>query len=296
METLLVRGHKNNVILEYHESRDLPKYEPLARTYKHFLWSPTTAVTNPRMVIEALRQEFIDKGGILLLGKEIDAKPDGTIHWQNEQIHARHIVNCAGNQADRMAHIMSVGTEYSMIPFLGNYRSIPEEQLPLRTLVYPIPHTLNPFLGVHFTLTVDGKVKIGPSSMPVLGREQYSPQTSWNVRDASRIASSLTQFLLGNPNNFLKLIQSEIPKLNTQVLVRNASFMVPLATTIKRWKKMPPGIRSQLLHLPTRTLEQDFVVLPGEHSTHILNAVSPGWTSSIPFASWVTNEFILENL
>jgi hypothetical protein len=34
-------------------------------------------------------------------------------------------------------------------------------------------------------------------------------------------------------------------------------------------------------------LEMDFVVRPGERSTHVLNAVSPAWTSSLAVADYV---------
>jgi hypothetical protein len=31
----------------------------------------------------------------------------------------------------------------------------------------------------------------------------------------------------------------------------------------------------------------DFVVRDGERSTHVLNAVSPAWTSSLAMAEWI---------
>ena len=37
-------------------------------------------------------------------------------------------------------------------------------------------------------------------------------------------------------------------------------------------------------------LEQDFVVRNFLNSTHILNAVSPGWTSAIPFGKYVAEK------
>jgi hypothetical protein len=36
----------------------------------------------------------------------------------------------------------------------------------------------------------------------------------------------------------------------------------------------------------------DFVVEGDQHSTHLLNAVSPGWTCSIPFASHVVDRIV----
>jgi hypothetical protein len=48
-----------------------------------------------------------------------------------------------------------------------------------------------------------------------------------------------------------------------------------------------PGIRAQLFDLRERRLEMDFVVEGDEKSTHVLNAVSPAWTSAITFAKFV---------
>ena len=47
------------------------------------------------------------------------------------------------------------------------------------------------------------------------------------------------------------------------------------------------GVRAQLLHVPSGKLEMDFVVRPGEQSTHVLNPVSPAWTSSFAMAEWI---------
>jgi L-2-hydroxyglutarate oxidase LhgO len=57
-----------------------------------------------------------------------------------------------------------------------------------------------------------------------------------------------------------------------------------------------PGIRAQLLNKNTLELVQDFVVQGDEDSIHILNAVSPAFTSSIPFASWVVDKYVLKTM
>lgn len=54
------------------------------------------------------------------------------------------------------------------------------------------------------------------------------------------------------------------------------------------------GVRAQLLHLSSGRLEMDFVVRGDEHSTHVLNAVSPAWTGSLAFAEHVTTELMPE--
>lgn len=56
----------------------------------------------------------------------------------------------------------------------------------------------------------------------------------------------------------------------------------------RRWGK--PGLRVQLIDVRTHRLEMDFVVEGDEHSFHVLNAVSPAFTCSMPFAQHVCQQ------
>jgi L-2-hydroxyglutarate oxidase LhgO len=102
--------------------------------------------------------------------------------------------------------------------------------------------------------------------------------------------------VLGQTHDVSNLLTTELPKLSRKALVREASLLVPSAGKIKDWKSRPPGIRAQLIDTKSGQLKQDFVVLPGANSTHVLNAVSPGWTSAIPFGRWIAKEKVLPQL
>jgi L-2-hydroxyglutarate oxidase LhgO len=175
-----------------------------------------------------------------------------------------------------------------MLPFMGVYRSTEEKNLPLQRLVYPVPHPINPFLGVHFTLTLDHKVKIGPTAIPIAGREQYAFRQGWSGSDILQALKGMTSLIRGESHDFGAILKSEWPKIIQSLLVRESTDLVPTANTVKKWHRKPPGIRAQLVHLPTGKLEQDFVVKGLANSTHVLNAVSPGWTSSIPFGHYLS--------
>jgi hypothetical protein len=56
----------------------------------------------------------------------------------------------------------------------------------------------------------------------------------------------------------------------------------------KTWGKS--GIRAQLLDIKKQELEMDFVVEGDDRSMHILNAVSPAFTCSIPFSEYISKE------
>ncbi len=203
-------------------------------------------------------------------------------------------MNAAGAQADRISRKIKIGTEYAMLPFMGVYRATPEKNLPLKCLVYPVPHQINPFLGVHFTLTADHKVKIGPTAIPIAGREQYSFFEGWSGSDIGQALKGIASLVKSDVHDFGSILKIEWPKVIELFLVKVSTELVPMAGMVKDWKRKPPGIRAQLVHLPTGRLEQDFIVQTSNNVTYILNAVSPGWASAIPFGRWIAQTVLQE--
>lgn len=293
LETLFERGIKNGVDLEIRDVSELNKFEPLATTHERFLWSPTTAVSDPHAILDAMRIEFELMGGTIHYNSKILLRQAGNeIIDGSGRFDANQIINAAGAQADRVSRAVGVGTEYAMLPFMGVYRATAEKNLPLRRLVYPVPHPVNPFLGVHFTLTLDHKVKIGPTAIPIAGREQYSFLSGWSGSDIAQSLKGMSSLIHGEAHDFGMIVKSEWPKVIQKFLIKESLELVPTAIHAKEWHKKPPGIRAQLVHLPTGKLEQDFVFERKLNSTHVLNAVSPGWTSCLPFGKWIAKSVL----
>ena len=67
---------------------------------------------------------------------------------------------------------------------------------------------------------------------------------------------------------------------------------MPESQHVRGWEKLSPGIRSQLVDMKSGELVTDFIIEGDEHSTHVLNAVSPGWTAAIPFGRHVAQRVI----
>jgi L-2-hydroxyglutarate oxidase len=297
IDTLFQRGLANGVDLELHPEEKLKDFEPLAITHRRFMWSPNTGISDSRAIIQAMLDEFLSLGGLIVFNHKIKLEEhDGEILDSENQFKFRYLVNAAGAQADRISRSVGIGTEYAMVPFMGVYRATSEKNLPLRRLVYPVPHPINPFLGVHFTLTIDGKAKIGPTAIPIAGREQYSLMTGWSGSDLAQALKGIKSLVSGDSHDFGAILKSEWPKVIEKLLVKESTELVPSAGTVRDWQKKPPGIRAQLVHLPTGKLEQDFIVTSHANATHILNAVSPGWTSSIPFGRHVAQEYVLPGI
>jgi L-2-hydroxyglutarate oxidase len=293
LDTLFERGIKNGVDIELKLAEELKSYEPLAETHERFLWSPTTGVSDPKAINEALLRDFILLGGKIDFGTKVRLiQKNSEVFDESNYYDAKHFINSTGAQSDRIARKVGVGLEYAMLPFMGVYRATEEKNLPLQRLVYPVPHPINPFLGVHFTLTVDRKVKIGPTAIPIAGREQYSLTQGWSVSDMGQAYKGMKSLILGDSHDLKSILKTEWPKILENRLVKESTELVPAADQVKKWLKKPPGIRAQLVHLPSGKLEQDFVVRQFSNSTHILNAVSPGWTSAIPFGRWIIEQRI----
>ncbi len=290
LDTLYTRGVANGVELERIDVKQLRELEPLARTVSAALWSPTTGVANPAEVVSALAQRVRDRGGELVMGAEVVAVAPGSVTLKNgDQISCGHLINAAGLYADTIAHWCDVGTDYRMLPFKGLYwyGNWPSGQL--KRHIYPVPDSRNPFLGVHLTVTVNGRAKIGPTAIPSLWREDYGVVSGFSARELAGVARSFPRFLASKEHDVLGLIRTELPKYSQKHLVNRAKLLAPSVRPSDFKEKGRPGVRAQLLHVPTGKLEMDFVVEPGERSTHILNAVSPAWTSSLAFAKFVVD-------
>jgi L-2-hydroxyglutarate oxidase len=292
MEILYERGMANGVELEKFSASKLVDFEPLAKTHKQFLWSSKTAVSDPAAVTRLIRDLFVADGGVLRMDSTVRVEEDGRVYLNNSPINAVRVINAAGANAIHIAHKLNAGSKYSQLPVLGLYKYTENNNLPLKRLVYPVPNPKNPFLGVHFTLTVDGKVKIGPTAIPIIGREQYELSEFPDVKDVLSSTRSLVRLFLGSPSGLSNLAITELPKISTRRLVRDGRELVPGLPNSIVWKKKKPGIRAQLVDLEKGVFEMDFVVETQNNFVHVLNAVSPGWTSAIPFAKYIVKNYL----
>ena len=153
--------------------------------------------------------------------------------------------------------------------------------------IYPVPNLKNPFLGVHFTKTVDGSIKIGPTAIPAFWRENYEGLQNFRLDELIRTAYFESKLLVTNAFNFRDLAREEMRKYNKQYFVGLASRMVQSIDPAGFTEFTQPGIRAQLLDTASLQLVQDFVVEGDTLSTHVLNAVSPAFTCAFSFAEYI---------
>jgi L-2-hydroxyglutarate oxidase LhgO len=293
LEELYRRGVANGVDIEILSSNDLEKIEPAAQTVGKFIWSPTTAVGNPKGVINKLAEKFTRSGGSFLFLTQvqlIEKDNEVLVKTKTTTYSAKLIINSAGAYAADLAKQVCVGTEYLCLPFLGAYKKSKLLSVNPKRLVYPVPNPINPFLGVHTTTTLNKEIKIGPTAFPVIGKEQYKLTDGFNLKELVEFFTSTTMLIKSDSVNFLGLAKEEVLKLFTKQLLKRTRKLSNSLDSNNDWVKYPSGIRAQIINTNTKAIEMDYIIKTDKNAIHILNAVSPGWTSAIPFARWVIEQ------
>lgn len=290
LDELLRRGRANGVPLEELTDSEARAIEPRVRTCGRALFSPTTASVDPVEVMRHMTGDARREGVEIHVGVGFLAAGQGSVSTTAGNYSAGYIVNAAGLYADRIARDFGFSEHYSILPFKGLYLYSDEPKGSIRTNIYPVPDLRNPFLGVHYTLTAKGDVKIGPTAIPVFWREQYRGLENFRLTEFAEIVYRQLGLFAHSNFDFKKLAVEELRKHSRARMAQLAGVLVEGVDPgrYRRWAK--PGIRAQLLDHRTRKLEMDFVIEGDARSLHVLNAVSPAFTCSLPFAEHVCSE------
>ena len=301
LERLAQHAQKNGVSVEWLDHAALHKREPEARSATSTaLWVPSTAVGSPADVMHTLCKEIQALGIELRCATQADSVHTRTRTLRcssGDTLHYGHVINTAGLHADRVAHQFGIGQRYTLLPFKGLYWKLnPASGIRLRHLIYPVPDLRVPFLGVHTTTSTDGTTYLGPTAVPAFGRENYRGLQDVSTRELLRITSLLAKQYLSGKDGFRRLAWQEGRRYYKPWFTAAAQSILPRLRPEHLQSTDKVGIRAQLLDKHTGRLVNDFLIESGPHSTHILNAISPAWTSAFPFARHVCDHHIERNL
>lgn len=287
LDELLKRGRDNGIDIQELSADETRMIEPRALTHERALFSPTTSSVNPVIVVKHMVEQAKKDGIEFLYNTAYLKNEQPTIQTTNGPVQAGYVINTAGLYADKVAHDFGFSQDYRILPFKGLYLYSHNERDKLNTHIYPVPDLRNPFLGVHFTVAVNGSLQIGPTAIPALWRENYRGWDNFKLSElVDIVAREIMLFTFAN-FNFLQLTVEEVKKNSKKYMVALAS---ELASDVEprhfqEWGR--PGIRDQLVNIKNKQLEMDFVIQGDNKSLHVLNTVSPGFTCSIPFASYI---------
>jgi (S)-2-hydroxyglutarate dehydrogenase len=286
------RGKRNGVDIKLIDEEELYKIEPNAKTYKKALYSPTTASVDPVEVCQKLKEILtLERVDFYFNTKYIGRNKD-YITTSKFKVKAGFVINAAGLYADVVAKDHGFSKQRIIIPFKGIYVKYKGKDVPFKTNIYPVPNLLNPFLGVHYTVTAHNHIKIGPTSIPAFWRENYKGFSNFKLNEFIQILYYEAKLFITNSFNFRNLAINEIKKYNRKHFVGLADRLSQNVDTGLFTEWLSPGIRAQLLDKKTLKLEMDFIVEGDNKSLHILNAVSPAFTCSFSFARYLVDEKI----
>lgn len=282
LEELRKRGEANGLKgLRLIAADELKAIEPHAAGLQALV-VPSTGVTDYAKVCEKYAELITDGGGKVLTSAAavaIRRSPDEIIVETRRGAFATNsLINCAGLYSDRISRMAGDDPGVMIVPFRGEYYDlVPERASLVRALIYPVPDPRFPFLGVHFTRRITGKVDAGPNAILALAREGYS-HTDVNVRDLAssiafpgfwRMARQHWRNGLGEWHRslskpaFVRALQRLLPEVVEKDLVPGGS-----------------GVRAQALK-PDGALVDDFQFVPSRKVLHVLNVPSPAATASL---------------
>jgi L-2-hydroxyglutarate oxidase LhgO len=291
LEELHRRATANGARVQFIDERELAEIEPNARTVGRALWSRDTAAVDPKAVLASLRADLEATGQVRVVtgcafgglsGPHTAATSQGPIRYER-------LVNAAGAYCDRVAGAFGVGAEFRLVPFKGIYRKLrPGADFVVNGNIYPVPDIRNPFLGVHFSRSARGDVYVGPTAIPAFGRENYGFFKGMDG-EAPRIVGLDARLFFANPK-FRSVALTEPKKYVARFFDRDAAKLVKRYDRSLFERAAKVGIRPQLVDWRTKELVMDFLVQAKDETVHVLNPISPAFTSSMDLARTIARE------
>lgn len=297
LDILQDRAVANGIIVDRLDEQSLKELEPETRSATgNALFITSTAVGDAGAVMSALRQEVLHMGIKVhceIKLDQVDVEGRSVKFKNGDRVSYGHVINCAGLHADTVAHLFGAGRRYTLLPFKGIYWKLdPNSGLDIRHLIYPVPDLRVPFLGVHTTTTSDGSIYLGPTAVPAFGRENYHGLENVTAAELIRISRILIQQTMAGRDGFRRLAWQEGRRYFKPWFADAARAILPRLQDNHLLPCDKVGIRAQMFDKQDKKLVNDFLVERGLSSTHILNAISPAWTSAFPFARFVIDNYI----
>ena len=257
---------------------------------------PETGVVDFSAVAERLAERIEERGGEIRTATQVlggtERQTTSVAETSSGAVEARVLVNCAGLWADSVARLFGVQPSVQLVPFRGEYMDLSESaRTYCRGLIYPVPNPAFPFLGVHLTRGVAGRVEAGPSAVMAFAREGYNLGTIrprelaeiLGYRGYRRLARKHWRAGLAemrrslSKRSFLAALQRLVPVLQMDDL-----------------RSSPSGVRAQAVR-PDGSLADDFIIETTPRAVHVINAPSPAATASLAIGGHVAG-LVLERL
>ncbi len=275
------RGRQNEITCERIGPEALREREPHAAGVEA-LYVAEAGIVDFRGVCARLAEIVQQRGQAIMTQAQVYAMTPGTggvtLETARGMIEARYVVNCAGLYADRVARMSGPAPEVKIVPFRGEYYALkPKARSLCRHLIYPVPDPAFPFLGVHFTRMIDGRVECGPSAVLAFAREGYT-FGAVNLRDLAETITYRGFLRLGRKHWRTGLAEIR-QSLSKKYYFKSLQRLIP-AIRLDDLEPSPAGVRAQAL-TPEGELFHDFLLTETERVVNVINAASPAATASL---------------
>ena len=295
LDLLHKRAIKNGAEVEIISQNKLKQLEPEAYSItSRALYSPNTSVVDPHAVLNKIMLDLLGSGADIIFGEKIVSADVGKsiISTNKNNLYKySHLVNCTGQYSDLVSKIFHVGEQYTLLPFKGLYYGLNKKSnIQINGLIYPVPDLNVPFLGIHSVKLVDGDTYFGPTAIPAFGRENYHGFSGINMNDATSISYHLLRQYISNKKGFRRFTHQEASLFLKSKFLENIRKIIPRLSSNDLDRSSKVGIRAQLLDKKRNELVMDFLIERKGNTTHVLNAVSPAFTSAFSFAKYILNK------
>ncbi|KHD25002.1 hydroxyglutarate oxidase [Vibrio caribbeanicus] len=296
MHALYQRCDENGIEVELLDQAQLSLAEPNI-TGLGAIYVKSTSIVDYKQVTAQMAKAFVELGGEVQLESEVIAAQETSddiyltcmSKGESSVVVGKFLITCSGLMADRMTKMLSIETDFQIVPYRGEYYRLDSKHNGIvNHLIYPIPDPDLPFLGVHLTRMIDGSVTVGPNAVQGWKREGYGA-VNFSLKDTMQMlrfsgfwkvtAKHLKTGLVEFKNSwwkpgYLKLVNKYCPKIELADL-----------------KPYPAGIRAQAV-MKDGTLVHDFLFAESPRSLHVCNAPSPAATSAMPIGEYICQKVI----
>ncbi len=293
MEKIFQNGSANNIEgLEKITSSQIKEIEPFVEGIAG-LWVPCTGIIDFRGATSKMIEISLaiqSESKLLLEHEVIDVEKGETISTivtNKGNVTAKHLVFCAGLQADRLAKKDGVNLKEKVVGFRGDYYELTEEaKHKVKNLIYPVPNPDFPFLGVHFTRMTNGDVECGPNAVFTFKREGYN-KTDFSLKDTIDALTYKGTWKLFMQN--MKYGLDEYRRaFSKKLFLETLQVLIP-SLTMDDIVPGRAGVRALLLGENGDTRD-DFRIEYHGNSIHVLNAPSPAATASLAIGGYIADE------
>lgn len=281
LDRIYERGQANGVRCRVVDAGELRELEPHVNGIRA-LHVSTAGIVDYRLACERLADQVREREGEVLTGAKVHGiQRNGTgcvVQSTLGEVRAHVVVNCAGLYSDHMTRLSGEKPKAMIVPFRGEYFKLkPGSRHLCRNLIYPVPHPDFPFLGVHFTRTIDGEVECGPNAVLAFAREGYRKR---DLHFGELLESLCYPGFHRLAAKYWKTGLAEMWRsVNKSAFVRALRRLVP-EVRADDLAPAPSGVRAQAL-TPDGKLVDDFLIQETDRVIHVNNAPSPAATASL---------------